>query len=145
MGSYAQGAQASGSTPTPDRDVGYGVFCQTINIQAAGNATKDFVAYLPDGAQIVDVKLDTTTLHTSASATLSGGTTVGGTDLWSATNVLSAGRASPAFTAPQLSALQALPHTSGQPDTPVNMRLALGTPTSVGTTKVLLMYSLKLQ
>lgn len=141
MGSYMQGALAGGSTPTPARDKGFAVFSQTIDIQAAGNATKDFVMYLPEGAQIIDINLDTTTLHTSASATLAGGTTVGGTDLWSATNVLALGRAQPVFTGPQLLACMALPHVSGQTDTPVNMRLALGTPTSVGLTRVNLRYA----
>jgi len=141
MGSYMQGALVGGSTPTPARDKGFVVYSQTVDVQAAGNATKDFVAYLPEGAQIIDVNLDTTTLHTSASATLSGGTTVGGTELWSATNVLSLGRVQPVFTGPQLLACMALPHVSGQTDSPVNMRLALGTPTSVGLTKVNLRYA----
>jgi len=141
MGSYMQGALTGGSTPTPARDKGFMVFSQTVDIQAAGNATKDFTVYLPDGAQLIDLNLDTTTLHTSASATLSGGTTVGGADLWSATSVLSLGRAQPVFTGPQLLACMALPHTSGQSDTPVYMRLALGTPTSIGLTKVNFRYA----
>jgi len=144
MGTYSQGAQTAGSTPTPARDVGYSVYSLTIDIQAAGNATKDFVAYLPEGAQLIDLNLDTTTLHTSASATLSGGTTVGGAELWPATNVLALGRAQPVFTGPNLLACMAMPHVSGQTDSPVNMRLALGTPTSVGLTKVNLRYALRL-
>ena len=145
MGTYSQGAQTTGSTPTPSRDVGYDVFAQVINVQAAGGATLDLTTYLPDGAQLVDVKLDTTVLHTSATATLSGGITAGGTELWPATNILSAGRVSPTFTAAQLAQMQAMPHISGQTDSPVFMRLALTTPTSVGTTKVTLLYSPKLQ
>jgi len=144
MGTYSQGAHTSGSTPTPSRDVGLATFSQTINIQAGGLATADIIAYLPDGAQILDWNLDTTVLHTSASATLSGGTTAGGTDLFSATNVLAAGRATPILTGPQVLAQLALPHVSGQTDTPVYFRLALGTPTSVGTTKVNVRYAIRL-
>lgn len=145
MGTYSQGAQTVGSAPQAGRDVGYHLGMQEVTIQASGAATADFVAYLPDGAQLVDVLLDTTVLHTSASATLSGGTAVAGTELWPATNILSAGRARPTFTAAQLAAMAAMPHVNGQPDSPVHMRLALGTPTSVGTTKVRLIYAPKLQ
>lgn len=144
MGSYAQGAQSAGARPAFGRAAGYAIFQQVVNIPAGGAASTDFTEYLPDGAQLVDVLLDTTTLHTSASATLSGGTTLGGTELWPASNVLSAGRVRPTYTAAQLLAMQVIPHTSGQPDTPIYMRLALGTPTSVGVTKVTLVYSLKL-
>ena len=145
MGTYSQGAQSVGSTPQAARDAGIKLCMQEITVQAGGAATADFVAYLPDGAQLVDVLLDTTVLHTSASATLSGGTAVAGTELWPATNVLSAGRARPTFTAAQLAAMAAMPHVNGQSDSPVHMRLALGTPTSVGTTKVRLVYAPKLQ
>jgi len=144
MGTYMQGAHTGGSTPTPSRDVGLVTFSQTINIQAGGLATADTTAYLPDGAQILDWNLDTTALHTSATATLSGGTTVGGTDLFSATNVLAAGRVTPVLTGPQVLAQQALPHISGQSDTPINLRLTLTTPTSVGTTKVNVRYAIRL-
>lgn len=143
MGTYAQGAQSSGSTPVASRDAGFSVLAQVATVQAAGAATADFVAYLPDGTQIVDVLLDTVTLHTSASATLAGGSTVGGTDLWPATNVLTAARARPTFTGAQLNAMQSMTHVSGATDVPVNMRLALGTPTSVGTTKVVILYAPK--
>lgn len=144
MGTYMQGAQSAGSTPMPSRDVGLATFSQTINIQAASTATLDVTAYLPDGAQILDWNLDTTVLHTSAAATLQAGTTVGGTDIFSATNVLTAGRTTPTFTAAQLIVAQAMPHVSGQSDSPVYFRLALTTPTSVGTTKVNIRYAVKL-
>ena len=144
MGTYMQGAQSAGSTPTPSRDVGLATFSQTINIQAAGTANLDVTAYLPDGAQILDWNLDTTVLHTSATATLQAGTTVGGVDIFSATNVLAAGRAAPTLTAAQLILAQAMPHVSGQSDSPVYFRLVLTTPTSVGTTKVNIRYAVKL-
>ena len=143
MGSYSQGAQQSGSTPVPSRDAGYSTFCQNLDVVANGNATRDYTLYLPDGAQILDWTLDTTTAHTSATATIQAGTTVGGNDLFSATNVLSAGRAQPTFTAAQLLQSAALPHVNGQTDTPVNVRLTLTTPTSVGTTKVNIRYAIK--
>ena len=144
MGSYAQGAQQAGSYPAPGRDVGNGLFHKTVDIQAGGVASADFTTYVPDGCQLVDVLMDTVTAHTSASATLSVGTTLGGTELASATNVLSGGRVRPTFTAAQLTNAQTIAHTSGQSDTPLYLRLALGTPTSVGLTKVGLVFAPKL-
>lgn len=145
MGSYSQGAQQSGSTPVPSRDAGYSTFSQTVDLVAGGTATRDYTLYLPDGAQILDWNLDTTTAHTSATATVQGGITLGGTELFSATSVLSAGRAQPTFTAAQLTQSAQLPHVNGQTDTPVYLRLTLTTPTSVGATKVNVRYAMKLQ
>ena len=141
MGTYSQGATSRGSTPCPSRDAGYGLLAKEVSIAAAGAASLDVAVYLPDGAQLVDVVLDTTTAHTSATATISGGTTVGGTELFPATDIKAAGRVRPTFTAAQLAALRGLPHVSGQSDSPVNLRLALTTPTSIGVTKVLLLYA----
>lgn len=141
MGTYSQGAGSRGSTPCPSRDAGYGLLVKEVSIAAAGATSLDVAAYLPYGAQIVDVMLDTTTAHTSATATIAGGTTVGGTELFSATDIKAAGRARPVFTAAQLTAMRSMPHGSAQSDSPVNLRLALGTPTSVGVTRVLLLYA----
>lgn len=141
MGTYSQGAYQRGSTPCPSRDAGYGLLAKEVSIAAAGAASLDVAAYLPDGAQLVDVVLDTTVAHTSATATIAGGTTAGGTDLFPATDIKAGGRVRPTFTAAQLAALRSMPHVSGQADSPVNLRLALTTPTSVGVTKVLLLYA----
>jgi hypothetical protein len=144
MGSYAQGAQKAGSTPGDSRDSGFAIYAKAVDIQAGGQASADFTAYLPDGCEIVDILMDTVTAHTSASATLSVGTTLGGTEIAPATSVVSGGRVRPTFTAAQLTSMQSLVHTSGQSDTPVYLRLALGTPTSVGLTKAVLLFSPKL-
>lgn len=141
MGTYSQGADQRGSTPCASRDVGFGVLVKEVSISAAGAASLDVPAYLPEGSQLVDVMLDTTTAHTSATATIAGGTTVGGTDLFPATDIKAGARVRPTFTAAQLAAMRSLPHVSGQSDSPVNLRLALTTPTSVGVTKVLLLYA----
>ena len=136
MGSYAQGAQKCGSLPSPNSaaagpdDSGFSLFAQNINI--------------PDGAQLVDVIFDTTTAHTSASAAVSVGTTLGGTEIAPSTDVKTAARTRPTFTNAQLNQMQAIPHTNGQSYTPVYFRLALGTPTSVGITKAVLVYAPKL-
>lgn len=144
-GNYAQGPQQAGSSATPSRDAGFSVFATTTVIQAAGAATADFVDYLPDGARIVDIKLDSPTAHTSGTATLQGGSTVGGTDFFSATDVKSTARISPTFTAAQLAATQPMAHVSGQGDVPVNLRLTLGaTQTSVGTTYCTILYTIEL-
>lgn len=143
-GSYAQGPQAAGNYPTPGRDSGLSVFKQVVDIPAGGQASANFTAYLPDGAQVVDIILDSTTAHTSATATVSAGTTLGGTELASATDVKTAARTRPTFTAAQLAAMQALTHVNGQVDVPIYLRLALTTPTSVGVTKATILYSLQL-
>lgn len=144
MGTYTQGAQTNGSTPGAARDVGYNVLAKVVDIQAGGAASADFTTYLPDGAELIDVILDSVTAHTSATATVAVGTTVGGTELASATDVKTTARTRPTFTAAQLTQAQAIPHTSGQPDTPIYLRLALTTPTSVGLTKAILVYAPKL-
>lgn len=144
MGSYAQGAQSQGNYPTPGRDVGFVLAVKTVAIQAAGGATLDVTTYLPEGAQVVDVLLDTVTAHTSASATVSGGTSaVGATELFSATDVKTTARTRPTFTSAQLLAMNNLARNSGKPDCAVYLRLALGTPTSVGLTNVNLVYAIK--
>ena len=144
MGSYSQGAQKAGAYPGEGRDVGYGLCVQEVSIQAGGAATLDVVGYIPDGAQLVDVLLDTITAHTSATATIAGGTAAGGTELFPATDAKAGGRVRPTFTAAQLTVMRAMAHVSGEADVPVYLRLALGTPTSVGLTKVQLVYAPKL-
>lgn len=144
MGSYAQGAQSAGNYPAPGRDVGFSVFVKTVPMQAAGGATLDATTYLPEGAQIIDVLLDTVTAHTSASATVAGGTSAaGGTELFSATDAKTTARTRPTFTAAQLASGSSLVRNSGQADCAVYLRLALGTPTSVGLTNVNLVYAIK--
>lgn len=143
-GSYAQGPQSAGNTATASRDIGYSVYASTVVVQAAGGATADFVNYIPEGARVIDVYLDSPTAHTSGTATISGGSTVGGTDYFSATDVKTNARAKPTFTAAQVTLLQSLAHVSGQSDVAVNLRLALGaTITSVGTTNVTILYTLE--
>ena len=144
MGSYTQGAQSAGNYPAPGRDVGFVLFGKTVAMKAAGNATLDATTYLPEGAQLVDVLLDTVTVHTSASATVAGGTSAaGGTELFSATDVTTAPRSRPTFTSAQLLAGSALARNSGKADRAVYLRMALGTPTSVGLTNVTLVYAIK--
>jgi len=143
MGTYAQGAQQAGSTSVASRDSGFATYVKVVLVQATGQATLDIPSYLPDGAQVLDVLFDTLTAHTSASATIAIGFTAGGTDLTSATDVKTTVRTRPTFTAAQLTAGSSLAHDSGQPDKAINLRLALGTPTSAGLTNVNILYALK--
>ncbi|HPV27403.1 MAG TPA: hypothetical protein PKV77_09560 [Bacteroidales bacterium] len=143
MGTYAQGAQQSGSTPVASRDAGFATFVKVIPVQAAGAATLDITTHLPDGAQVVDVLFDTVTAHTSASATIAIGFTAGGTDLTAATDVKTTPRTRPTFTSAQLTACAALARDTGQTDKAINLRLALGTATSAGLTNVSILYTLK--
>lgn len=146
MGTYLQGAITGGSTPGASRDVGNVIFSKTIACQAVAQATVDFTTYLPDGAQLVDVLLDSVTAHTSGTATIAIGTSAaGGTEICSATDVKTAARSRPTFTAAQLTAGQSLAHVSGQSDVLVYVRLALGaTQTAVGLTNVTFVYAQKI-
>ena len=141
-GSYSQGAHKLGSTFAPDRDTGTVTVHERVKVSAGGAASADFTTYLPMGAALIDVLLDTVLAHTSATATVSGGTTVGGTELFPATDVKAGGRVRPVFTAAELLRMQSMPKVDGQSDSPVYLRLALTTPTSVGETWVNLIYSL---
>lgn len=142
MGSYSQGAQKSGGGFGPGRDTGSTVLAQQVTIVAAAVASQDFTAYLPDGAILDDVIMDTTVAPTGTTAVVSGGTTLGGTEVWSATDVKATPRTRPTFTVAQLAVTQALPDVAGQSDTPVYIRLAQTGPTAVGTIVVTLLYHL---
>lgn len=143
-GTYMQGPQISGNYAAQGRDAGYTVFESTSTIQAASAATQDSVVYLPEGARIINVYLDSTTAHTSGTATISAGSTVGGTEYFSATDVKTNARATPTFTAAQLALMTSLAHVTGQNDVAINLRLALGaTTTSVGTTNVTFVYAIE--
>jgi hypothetical protein len=146
MGTYAQGAQTAGAGPQAGRDVGYALFSKTVPCQAVAQASVDFTTYLPDGAQIVDIILDTVTAHTSASAAILIGTSAaGGTELVSSTTVTAGGRVRPTLTAAQLTAMNALARNSGQLDEAIYVRLNLGAAqTAVGLTNVTFVYSLKI-
>lgn len=141
-GTYSQGAHKLGSTFGPDRDTGTVICTERVKIEAAAVASQDFTTYLPSGATLIDVILDAVVTPTGATATVSGGTTVGGTELFSATDVKTTPRSKPVFTAAQLLRMQAMPHVDGQSDSPVHLRLAQTTPTAVGTILAQLIYSL---
>jgi hypothetical protein len=145
MGTYAQGAQTAGSGAQAGRDVGFALYSKTVAMQAAVAANVDVTTYLPDGAQIVDIIMDTLTAHTSASAAISIGTSAaGGTELASATTVTTGVRVRPTFTAAQLTVMNALVRNSAQLDEAIYVRLALGAvQTAVGLTNVTFVYSLK--
>lgn len=146
MGTYAQGAQSAGSTATPARDAGFALFSKTVAMQAAVAATVDVTTYLPEGAQIVDVILDTVTAHTSASAAITIGTAAaGGTEIAPSTTVTTGVRVRPTFTNTQLTNMGTLVRDSGQSDKALFIRMALGTPTATGLTNVTFVYSLKTQ
>ena len=140
MGTYAQGAQKSGSTFGPSRDAGVNLQVQRVTIQAVASATQDVVAYLPDGSVLDEVIINATTLPTGATSTLSGGTAAGGTQLFGPTDVIATPRTRPTFTAAQLAAMKALPHIAAQSDTPIYLRNTQTTPTAVGTLVVSLVY-----
>ena len=146
MGTYMQGAIQSGSTPAVARDGGYSVFSKTVPCQAVAQASVDFTTYLPAGAQIVDVLLDSVTAHTSGTAAILIGTSAaGGTEICSSTDVKTTPRSRPTLTAAQLTAGSSLARTAGQTDVALFIRLALGaTQTAVGLTNVTFLYSQKI-
>lgn len=78
-------------------------------IQSGGGLTQSVTVYIPVGARITGFDIDVLTAFDSAtSATLSIGTSAGGTQYVSGVNAKTAGRATITFTAAQLAAMAGL-------------------------------------
>ncbi len=141
-GTYSQGPHKLGSTPGPDRDTGTVACMERVKVEATAVATQDVIAYLPAGSTLIDVILDAAVTPTGTTATISGGTTVGGTELWNATDTKATPRTRPIFTTAQVLQMQAMPKVAGQSDSPVHIRLTQTGPTAVGAVAVMLIYTL---
>lgn len=100
--------QSSPTTPSVD-DTGMAICAQQIALAVAtGTGAVTGSCYIPIGAQILDILVDTTTVWNSGTSdTLSVGTAAAGTQFASGVDVkTSAGRVRPTFTATQLTNME---------------------------------------
>ena len=103
-GPLASGDRNAGESGGPN--LGFVALSQTALINFDATLVQDATFNVPAGTQLVDYYVDVLTAYDSAtSATLSAGTSSGGTQYLSAINVKTAGRRPHAFSAAQLAAM----------------------------------------
>ncbi len=103
-GPLASGDRNAGESGGPN--IGLATLSQTALINFDATLVQNATFNIPAGSQIVDFYVDVLTQYDSAtSATLSAGTTSGGTQYLSAINVKTAARRPNAFSAAQLAAM----------------------------------------
>lgn len=104
-GPVVSGTLQTGETNGPNS--GFAVLVQSTSITQNSTSAVSSTLYIPAGAQILNFTVDVLTAFNSAtSATLSVGTTAGGTEYVSGVNVKAAtGRIAITFTAAQLAAM----------------------------------------
>jgi len=103
-GPLASGDRNAGESGGPN--LGFVALSQTRLMNFDATLVQDATFNVPAGTQLVDYYVDVLTAYDSAtSATLSAGTSSGGTQYLSAINVKTAGRRPNAFSAAQLAAM----------------------------------------
>lgn len=133
-GPLASGDINAGKTGGPN--IGLAVLSQTVLIDFDATLVQNKTTYLPFGSQIVDVIVDELVAFNSAtSATLSVGTTSGGTEYVSGVNVKTTGRKSNSYSAAQLAAMDNI----GSNGTVVATVTSVGQPTA-GQVRVTYLY-----
>lgn len=133
-GPLASGDINAGKTGGPN--IGLAVLSQTVLIDFDTTLVQNKTTYLPYGSQIVDVIVDELVAFNSAtSATLSVGTTSGGTEYVSGVNVKTTGRKSNSYSAAQLAAMDNI----GNNGTVVATVTSVGQPTA-GQVRVTYLY-----
>lgn len=126
------GTEREGATA----NLGHAVISQTTLMDQNSTNNVDFTFYVPANAQLADFLVDTLTAFNSVtSATLTIGTTAGGTTYASGVDVKVAGRVRPTFTAAQLAAMDDVGTT-----TTVVVRIAPVGATSAGQVRVTAIY-----
>lgn len=145
-GPILTGTKTAGETDGPNQ--GYVLLEQKVGLaQNSTNAVSETI-YVPQGAEIVDILVDTlTAFNSGTSATLSVGKTAGGTEYASGVDLkTAAGRQSPTFTAAQLAAMKNI-SVLGVPVSAANQNKAIVvtvTPsgaTSAGYVEVTIIYA----
>lgn len=142
MSVYFQGAVRSGDGASPllsGVGVGTAVFSQTqlVNFDAAGTVNVDATFTLPKNAQIENFIVDTLTAWDSAtSASLTIGSTAGGTDYFTGVDVKSNGRETASNSAAQLAAFDDI-----GTNTTVYVRVAQTGATTAGQARVTIQYT----
>ena len=115
-----------------------------VTIQAVASATADTAISLPLGARIVSITALQGVVPTGATATIAVGSTVGGVDIAPATDVKTAIQTTIPLALnaarPLLVANFASVVASSAGGSVVNVRVAQGTPTAVGTWLLLITY-----
>jgi hypothetical protein len=133
-GPLASGDKNAGVTGGPN--IGLAVLSQTVLIDFNTTLVQNATTYLPFGSQIVDIVVDELVAFNSAtSATLSVGTTSGGTEYVSGVNVKTTGRKSNSYSAAQLAAMDGI----GNNGTVVATVTSVGQPTA-GQVRVTYLY-----
>lgn len=133
-GPLASGDRNAGESGGPN--IGLVTLAQTALINFDATLVQNVTFNIPAGSQIVDFYVDVLTQYDSAtSATLSAGTTSGGTQYLSAINVKTAARRPNAFSAAQLAAMDDV----GTNRTVVATVTSVGQPTA-GQVRVTLLY-----
>ena len=141
MSTYMQGALKAGagfSEVTSGLGVGFAVFSQSKTNAGVSGLVQDITFELPPGSQLIAIIPDVLTAYDSAtSATLSVGTTSGGTQYASAINAKTAGRAAVAVSAAQAAAMDDI----GTSTSVVATITSVGQPTA-GLVRVTLQYAI---
>lgn len=125
-------------------DAGFSVLSQSVTIDfvaesGGGNDNVDAYLDLPPGSQIHSINLDTTTAWDSVtSAGVTVGSTAGGTQYASSSDVKSAGREAPTLSGAQLLAMSDIGN-----NTRVHFRVAQSGNTTAGKLIATLIYSQK--
>ncbi len=133
-GPLASGDRNAGESGGPN--IGLATLSQTALINFDATLVQNATFNIPAGSQIVDFYVDVLTQYDSAtSATLSAGTTSGGTQYLSAINVKTAARRPNAFSAAQLAAMDDV----GTNRTVVATVTSVGQPTA-GQVRVTMLY-----
>jgi hypothetical protein len=94
---------------SPTKNVGTTVLTQATEFAftAAGTTTNTF--YIPAASKILSITFDTTTAFTGGTGAVTVGNVAAGTQYASSTTVTSGGRATPTFTAAQLTSMLSTP------------------------------------
>ncbi len=135
--------QSSPTTPSVN-DWGQAVCAQQITLAVAtGTAAVTGSCYIPIGAQMIDILVDTTTVWNSGTSdTLSVGTAAAGTQFASGVDVkTSTGRVRPTFTATQLGNMEGV----ASPAQVFATVTQVGTAATTGATLVTILYVPTLQ
>lgn len=141
MATYMQGALKAGagfSENPSGSGVGFAMFTQSKTNSGISGLTQDITFELPPGSQLIAIIPDVLTAYDSAtSATLSVGTTSGGTQYASAINAKTAGRAAVTVSAAQAAAMDDI----GTSTSVVATITSVGQPTA-GLVRVTLQYAI---
>lgn len=141
-GPVRSGTLKTGETNGPN--LGFAVLEQETSITQDSTTAVSSTLYIPVGAKLIDILVDTLTAFNSATtAVLSVGITAGGTEYASGVDVKTAGRVRPTFTAAQLAAMSNVTVLGVAAPTPAPVVVTV-TPTgatSAGYVRVTLVYA----